>query len=519
MRIHFVEPAPAGHNVYDLSHLPRLGLPLMATLLAEAGHDVRVSAEILGGVDLARCLSADLVGISSTTATAPAAYRLADRLAESGVPVVLGGPHVSFCADEALAHAPYVVRGEGQDTIGALVAALERDADVAGIGGLSYRDADGVARHNPERARCTQDEFERLPIPDLALIDGHEKMRTQPVMTQWGCPFDCEFCSVSAQFSRRVRHRRPDQVIAELKGLGAERVFFYDDNFVVNKARTTALLHEMLTAGVATPFFAQMRAQAALRRPGGPEPDDELLSLLRRAGCQMVMLGIEAVSDAGMAEINKRQSVDTVIAAIAAFHRHGIAVHGMFVAGLDADDESAPAAAAAFARRVGIDTFQLMVETPLPGTRLWERVVADERLITADWSLFDGHHVVMRPAQMTPLALQLGVLDAMRHFYSWPRIASSGLAAALGHLPTLLAAARPAATRALPTLWRAARARHYADVPALLRQALPERRARRLTEALWLPALRIYARLQLQSWQAQDSASEHLAALRALEAA
>ena len=211
----------------------------MGKMLAGSGHDVRIDCEVLAPVDLDDLLGADLVGISSTTATAPAAYRLADLLGTAGVPVVLGGPHVSFCADEALGHANYVVRGEGEQTIGELVACLEEGRPLEEVRGLSFRAGDGEPHHNPARPRCTQEEFERLPIPDLSLIEGHRRMTAKPLMTQWGCPFDCEFCSVVTMFSRAVRHRRTDQVLAELEGLGAERVFFYDDNFVVNKARTT----------------------------------------------------------------------------------------------------------------------------------------------------------------------------------------------------------------------------------------------------------------------------------------
>ena len=264
LRIRLVEPRPAGHNVYDRALLPRLGLPLMAKMLAESGHDVRIYCEILAPVDLDDLLGADLVGISSTTATAPAAYRLADLLGIAGVPVVLGGPHVSFCADEALGHAHHVVRGEGQQTIGELVACLEEGRPLEEVRGLSFRAGDGESHHNPARPRCTQEEFERLPIPDLSLIEGHRRMTTKPLMTQWGCPFDCEFCSVIAMFSRAVRHRRTDQVLAELEGLGAERVFFYADNFVVNKARTTELLRSMQVADLTPTWSAQVRADAAL---------------------------------------------------------------------------------------------------------------------------------------------------------------------------------------------------------------------------------------------------------------
>jgi len=124
LRIRLVELRPAGHNVYDFSLLPRLGLPLIGRMLADSGHDVHVFCELLAPVDLQECFDADLVGISTTTSTAPAAYRLADTLAEAGVPVVLGGPHVTFCTDDALEHAPYVVRGEGERTMTELVARL-----------------------------------------------------------------------------------------------------------------------------------------------------------------------------------------------------------------------------------------------------------------------------------------------------------------------------------------------------------------------------------------------------------
>jgi radical SAM superfamily enzyme YgiQ (UPF0313 family) len=514
LRIRLVEPRPAGHNVYDRALLPRLGLPLMGAMLASAGHDVRAYCEVLAPVDLADLLAADLVGISSTTATAPAAYHLADLLGEAGVPVVLGGPHVSFCADEALVHAPYVVRGEGEATLCELTGALESGRPLDAVAGLSYRDATGEPHHNAGRQRCAQGEFEALPIPDLSLIVGHEAMTTKPLMTQWGCPFDCEFCSVTAMFSRAVRHRRTDQVLAELVGLDADRVFFYDDNFVVNKLRTTQLLRAMRDAGLTPSWYAQVRADAAQRSVAHPELDHEFLGLMRDSGCEMVMIGIESATDAGLAGIGKKLRVASVENAITGFHEHGIAVHGMFVAGLDTDTAASADTAAAFARRLEIDTFQLMVETPLPGTRLWSRTVEADRLVSSDWSLYDGHHVVMRPAQMTPLELQLGVLDAMRRFYSWPSILASGTAGILRHLPDVTAAlSRPTLLRRLPAVAQAAFARRFDDIVPLLEGALPAQLRERLGAALWVPALRLYARRQLQVWSAQDRSRAHLALL------
>ncbi len=537
LSVRFVEPRPPGHNVYDHILLPRLGLPLMATMLAERGHDTGVFCEMLGPIDLGECLGADLVGISGTTATQPAGYALADELSAEGVAVVLGGSHVSFRVEEALEHAPYVVRGEGQQTILELVAALERGAPLGGIAGLSWRDSLGEAHHNPARSHCSQAEFERLPIPDLSLIEGHGRLQVKPAMTQWGCPYDCEFCSVTAQFSRVVRHRRTDQVLAELAGLSASELFFHDDNFVVNKRRTAELLRAMVGAGLTPSFAAQMRADTVLRSRASNEIDHEFLELLGQAGCGMAMVGFESISEENLTSIGKRTSVAVSEQAVRAFHKHGIAVHGMFVVGLDFDDASSAQATAAFARRLGIDTFQLMMVTPAPGTRLWERLESEGRLIEADWTFFDGHHAVLRPERMTPLELQLSTVDAMRRFYSRSAIAGPALRGVLRHLPELLGivarhaggvvrslgsealgsregdAARPDTAARDP---RAPSAPMFGRALEMVMSSLTRDERARLEAALGVAALRLYGRRRVAEFRDQDHSRSHIARLTAL---
>ena len=516
MRVRLVEPRPPGHTVYDYALLPRLGLPLIGALLARAGHDVKVYCELLAPVELDECLTADVVGISATTSTAPAAYRLADLLGSAGVPVVLGGPHTSFCAEEGLDHAPFVVRGEGQATMLELIECLSGGGDLSAVRGLSLLGADGERHHNPARPMTSQADFAALPAPDLSLLAGHDKMVTKPVMTQWGCPFDCEFCSVTAMFTRSVRHRSAEQVFQEIAAMQAERVFFYDDNFVVNKARTARLLKALVAAGLTPPWFAQVRADMVLTSVARPDVDHPFLELMRRAGAQMVMIGFEAITDEGLASVGKRLSVATEERAVAALHKHGIAVHGMFMAGLHTDDASSAVATARFARRLGIDTFQLMAETPLPGTKLFARASAEGRLLSDDWSLFDGHQVVMRPALMSALDLQLGILEATRRFYSWPGIIRSGLAGALSHVPTLVGVTGPAVFRQLPALTKMAVARRWDQVMPYLEEKLPSRSFSALAQAFWLPAARVYARRQLSAWWAAGRSRAHLELLRSL---
>lgn len=518
MRIRFIEPRPPGHHVYDRALLPRLGCPLMATMLRDQGHDVFSYCEVLAPVDVTDCLRADLIGISSTTSTQLHAYHLAEEFEAAGVPVVLGGSHVTFLPDEALDHASYVVRGEGEQTIRELVAALEREAPLTDIGGLSWRDSDGRAHHNPPRPRCSQAQFEALPIPDLSLIAGHERMTTKPLMTQWGCPFDCEFCAVTAMFSRHVRHRRTDQILAELAELNSESVFFHDDLFVVNKDRTRDLLRGMIADDLTPQWLAQVRAaETVFASKKTREPDHELLRLMHDAGCWMVMVGFESVSEESLRQLNKKQTVRDIVDAVDLFHTHGIRVHGMFVTGIDTDTVEQADRTVTFAEHVGVDTLQLMIETPLPGTRLYQRAQAEGRIFTDDWALYDGHHAVMRPARMHPRDLQLTTLHAMRRFYSLPNIVLPTVRTLLRHAPELVRIAlRNRLPARFPTLASLAWSHRWQQLLTELELRLPASDWRAVQDTFAVPALRAYGRGQLAAWWTQPHSRAHLDRLAAL---
>jgi hypothetical protein len=118
LKIRLIEPAPPGINILSYGFYPRLGLPLIGAALKEAGHDVLVYCPQAAPIDRDDVASADLVGISTVTSTAPAAYGLADGVRVAGIPVVIGGPHPTFAPDDALAHADYVARGESSKASG-----------------------------------------------------------------------------------------------------------------------------------------------------------------------------------------------------------------------------------------------------------------------------------------------------------------------------------------------------------------------------------------------------------------
>ena len=418
MKIRLVEPPSPSLHLWSYSVYPRLGLPLIGAALRDAGHDVRIYCSKLAPLDDDDLADAGLVGISSTTSTAPAAYALADTLRERGIPVVIGGSHVTFMADEALRHAGFVARGEGGDALMLeLVEALEGRRALETIAGLSFVSG-GRPIHNAARARCP--DLDELPVPDLSLIVGHERLRTTPIMTSWGCPFACTFCSVTAMFGRTYRWRSPASVIAELKAKRPTSVFFYDDNLAADKRRLKTLLRMMIDDGLVVPWQAQMRTDVAR--------DEELLELMASSGCHRVALGLESIDQATLDGFEKAQSVADVGQAISALHRHGIQCHGMFVLGADTDSRDTAHRTLAFAREHRVDTLMLNILTPAPGTRQFAELDDEGRIFTRRWELYDGLHVVFSPRRTTPHELQSAVLRAYRRFYSTRRLLTLGLA-------------------------------------------------------------------------------------------
>jgi radical SAM superfamily enzyme YgiQ (UPF0313 family) len=408
VRIRLIEPAPPSVNILSYGFYPRLGLPLIGAALKAAGHDVRIYCPQAAPIDFGDVLGADLVGISTTTSTAPSAYALADGLRGAGLPVVIGGPHPTFAPDDALPHADFVARGEGGDGLMLeLLQALAGDREPETIRGLSYW-RDGKPRHNEARERCA--DLDTLPIPDLSLIVGARRIWDTPILTSLGCPFDCTFCTVTMMFGRTYRRRSPEHVLAEIQAKKPSSIFFYDDNFAADKRRLKVLLRMMIDRGVTPKWQAQVRTDVAR--------DDELLDLMRRSGCHRLALGFESIEQATLDGYAKSQTVADITDAIAALHRHGIKVHGMFVVGGDNDTRRTAREIVDFAQTHGIDTVMLNVLTPGLGTKQYEMMHAGDRIFEHRWQFYDGQHIIFSPQRMTALELQCSVVEGYRRFYS-----------------------------------------------------------------------------------------------------
>ncbi len=418
MKIRLIEPAPPVMHMWSYTAYPRLGLPMIGAALKAAGHDVRIYAPKTAPIDWADVNGADVVGLSTTTSTAPAAYAMGDDLRARGVPVVMGGSHVTFRPEEALDHADYVARGEGGEQLMLELLEVLRDGrDPATVAGLSFR-RDGAPVHNDLRPPAP--DLDALPLPDLDLIVGHEKLNSMPVMTSWGCPFACNFCSVTAMFGRRYRFRSPENVMEELRAKRPRRIFFYDDNLAADRKRLKRLLTMMIDEGIVVPWQAQMRTDAV--------KDAELLDLMRRSGCERIALGLESLDQETLDDFEKSQTVADIERALELLDANGIYSHGMFVVGTDADTPASVRDIARFALEKRVTSLMLNILTPLPGTRLYDEMEAAGRIVDRDWSHYDAQHVVFAPRRMTPRQLQSATLRAYRRFYSTHRLVGHALA-------------------------------------------------------------------------------------------
>jgi radical SAM superfamily enzyme YgiQ (UPF0313 family) len=379
-----------------------MGSLCLGTILKGAGHDVMLFRENVKSVyDKGRgwlqetLTKVDVVAMSLMTSTAERGYQIADviRKVAPKVRIVMGGSHATYMPEEAANHADLVVKGEGEEII---------------LDAVENRNLIGIIQAPPVK------NLSSYPIPDLSILsEKNRPPRQAPISTSRGCPFDCVFCTVSATFGRKCRFRDPEQVLEEINmriSEGYKKLFFYDDNFAINKERTKNILRGMLDKKLKISWSAESRADIA--------KDKELLELMAKTNCNTMLIGFESVNPESLNAYNKKQDIDDIKECIKSLHEYGIRVHGMFVLGSDADDENTARDTVRFCHEMKVDSVQFSVLHPLPGSRLYDILESENRIFTKKWSLYDGSHVVFKPLKMTPIELQGKYIWAWKKFYS-----------------------------------------------------------------------------------------------------
>lgn len=371
-----------------LIRFPQLTMPLLAAY-TPANWDVSHTDEIVQRVNFDKRV--DVVGITANTAAAPHAYALAAEFRRRGVAVVIGGPHATLMPDEVAEHADAVVVGEGELVWPQLLGDFER-----GELKCFYRS-------------CELPDLKQMPAPRWDLIKGRAYGRGVTIATR-GCPFACEYCSIPQMYQRRMRYRPVGEIVDEVRKMPGRALIFWDDNIGADRSYAKELFAAI--APLKRWWTSQCTADVAF--------DDEFMDLAARSGCKALFLGLETISQSSLNAANKRHNrAGEYSEIIRRFHARRIAVQAGVVFGFDHDDRSIFRTSVEFYRSVGLDSATVSVLVPFPNTPLFKRLDAEGRILTRDWSKYNGKKdVVFQPALMSPHELLMGTEWAARQFYS-----------------------------------------------------------------------------------------------------
>jgi len=423
-KVRIIEPRgrPARPLNSWIARWPLLGPIILATILHERGFDAAAYNENISGPvnenpeAYEDICSADVVGISIMTPTASRGYAIADRIRQDspGVKIVFGGVHATFMPEEALEHGDIVVRGEGENIIES-IALGEIDSGI--IKAPPVADLDTIP---------TLNHFLLRDFDKILAVSRKRYLYELPVMTSRGCPHGCTYCSVTQMFGRKVRRQSVGKVYRDLcryADQGFRHLFFYDDNFTSDRDWTRQLLERLRPLRMS--FNAQTRVDFHWMDRKRRKWDRAMLQAMRRAGGNALYIGYETIDDLtarqwhkgyqGASSLKVRLQEDTRI-----LHDHGFWIHGMFVMGPQHTKKTADQIVD-FAHKCDIESLQISILTPFPGTPLFEQMRAQLVLndFPGDWDYYDGVHCVYDHGSLGLEGLQNAVVDAHRRFYLW----------------------------------------------------------------------------------------------------
>lgn len=379
-------------TLLQLINAYRLTLPTLAAHTPFKGVSLKVIDESVDPLTIST--SADIVGISAMTPTALKAYQIADvyRKLEKKVVVVLGGIHPTVLPEEALQHADVVVQGPG----GLAWQQILKDFKNGEL--KQIYDGHSMPRSNVSLER--------------EIVESKSVYSIATVQTSEGCPNNCNFCSVKLMHPGFHRYKL-DEIIEDITSIKGKYISFVDDNLWGNKKFAKALFKEM--AGLGKQWISQAPISIA--------QDEELLRLAAEAGCVGVYIGIDSVIEESLKAANKRKlDVRKISEYIRRIQDHGISVEAGVIFGFDNEDTSVFERTIEFYDNTTVNSLNLHILTPYPGTQLMETLEGEGRILHHNWNYYDTQHVVFKPTKMTAGELQEGYEWAWKQTFSWGRI-------------------------------------------------------------------------------------------------
>lgn len=347
-----------------------------------------------------RYYEADFVGFTAFSSTVSRAYELAQIYRERGIKTVIGGIHVSMCPDEASRFVDSVVIGEAESVWLQVI-----------------RDFEAGTLRPVYKGSLT--DLIRSPRPRRDLF--HPAYIFASIQTTRGCPMNCDFCSVTAFNGSHYRYRPIDEVIDEMAKIPQKNIFILDDNIVGNNAKAQAraieLFRAMIDRGIRKDWIGQASLNVA--------DNEDVLKYAAKSGCRMLFIGIESEQEDQLSGANKRlnlrMGVNSYDHVFDKMHKYGIAVIAGFIFGWENDTPERIDHRVAFTHRCHADSIQTTLLTPLPGTRLFERMQREGILVLNnfpdDWKHYGYESLVFRPATMDRIEMQEYIFKAFDKVY------------------------------------------------------------------------------------------------------
>jgi radical SAM superfamily enzyme YgiQ (UPF0313 family) len=379
----------------NLRYAPLTLSTLAALVPPEIPAQITIMDEGIEEIDTAQ-IEADLVGMTVITGTAPRAYELAGQLRARGIPVVLGGPHITLIPEDAQPHADALVVGYAEESWPQLL----RDF-VTGQMQPRY----------DQRAALS---LAGMPFPKRELMQRSSYITTHVFEATRACIHRCDFCVVPAAWGTKPLQKPVEEVVADIRQHYAKRIIFIDLNLIADRDYAARLFEALIPLKLN--WFGLSTTLLGRDRP--------LLELAARSGCSGLLMGFESITPANLKQSKKGfNSPDAYKELVSLLHQSKITLMACFTFGMDHDTPDVFLKTAKFAVDAAIDLPRFAIVTPFPNTELYKRLAREGRILTHNWELYDGQHVVFQPAQMSVQALYAGHEQAWKYTYAWSNIA------------------------------------------------------------------------------------------------
>ncbi|MEK7197272.1 MAG: radical SAM protein [Nitrospirota bacterium] len=382
-----------------------IGILSIAAYLAEKGFEVKVAdcrvpaARANEAIRKMLSFKPDMAGFTATTSGFIDAYRIAEALknADPGINIIFGGVHVSALRGSILENFPcidYVINGEGEKAMAELAAGASLDS----IQGLVYRNGSGIKDNGVRTDLC---DLDSLPFPAYNMLEGFPKTFQPPLfnyprfpsatmISSRGCPYQCSYCDRSV-FRKSFRYNSADYLYGQMAFLRKEfnirHIFFYDDLFTFHRKRIEEFCGLMRKKPLHMTFNCAVRVGHI---------DDDLLRMLKAAGCWMVSIGMESGDPGLLARHKSNMNLEEVKSAVRSIQRCGIRVKGLFMMGLPGETEQSIRKTADFIETLELDDVNMTKFTPFPGSPIY-KTVREEGEFKEDWELMNCLNFVFVP--------------------------------------------------------------------------------------------------------------------------